>query len=83
MPITLVSGITLTSGTLTYYPASNQAAVVTLSASTTGAGQIATLDTTLLANGAYFIQLSGTNSVGVTQNNLVYVKVIGDYKPGR
>ena len=48
-----------------------------------GAGQIATLDTTLLANGAYFIQLSGTNSVGVTQNNLVYVKVIGDYKPGR
>ena len=83
VPINLIPGITLTSGTLTYYPANNLTAVTTLNANTTGTGQIGTLDTTLLANGSYFVQLRGTNSVGVTQNNLVFVKVIGEYKPGR
>ena len=39
---------------------------------------IATFDTTQLENGGYFLVLNGTNSVGVTQNNVVYVTVIGD-----
>jgi len=79
----LVSGITLASGTLTYYPANNQSAIVTISASTTGAGQIGIFDTTQLNNGPYFVELYATNSPGVTQTNLVLVTVAGNYKPGR
>ena len=83
VPITLVSGINLVSGTLTYFPATNPQAVVTLNASATGSGQIGTFDATLLANGGYFIILNGTNSQNVTQTSQVYVTSIGDYKPGR
>jgi len=83
VPITLISGINLVSGTLTYFPATNPQAVVTLSANTTGSGQIATLDATLLNNGGYFILLNGTNSQNVTQTSQVYVTAVGDYKPGR
>src|SRR5262249_48893150 len=50
--ITVAPGVTLTGGTLVYYPVSNANARVTLNANTTGSGQLATLDTTLLANGA-------------------------------
>src|SRR5262249_34140752 len=53
VPITVAAGTTLTSGTLTYYPASNPNAVVTLNGNTTGSGQIGSLDTTLLMNGTY------------------------------
>jgi hypothetical protein len=52
VPITVADGVTLTSGTLTYYPAANSTAVVTLNPNTnttTGNRQIGTLDTTLLA----------------------------------
>jgi hypothetical protein len=73
VPITLVSGISLVSGTLTYFPATNPQAVVTLNASTTGSGQIGTFDATLLASGGYFILLNGTNSQNVTQTSQVYV----------
>ena len=83
VPITLISGITLVSGTLTYFPANNPQAVVTVNANTTGSGQIATLDATLLNNGGYFILLNGTNSQNVTQTSQVYVTAVGDYKPGR
>ena len=83
VPITLISGITLVSGTLTYFPATNPQAVVTVSANTTGSGQIATLDATLLNNGGYFLILNGTNSQNVTQTSQVYVTAVGDYKPGR
>ncbi|MCX7287485.1 MAG: RHS repeat protein [Rhodobacterales bacterium] len=48
-----------------------------------GSGQIGSFDTTLLDNGGYFVQLSGTNSLGVTQTNLALVNVVGEYKPGR
>jgi RHS repeat-associated protein len=82
VPVTLIPGITLTSGTLTYYPANNPANVATIN-STTGSGQIATFDSTLLANGGYFILLNGTNSQGQTLTSQVYVTVAGDYKPGR
>ncbi len=82
-PITLISGITLTGGTLSIYPAANFSAVTVLNANTTGAGQIGTFDPTTLANGAYFVQLQATNSSGVTQNNLAMVQVTGNNKPGR
>lgn len=52
VPITLIPNITLVRGTLTYFPAANLQAVVTLNATTTGSGQIGTFDATLLANGA-------------------------------
>jgi RHS repeat-associated protein len=83
VPVTLISGITLTSGTLTFYPANNQSAITTISASTTGTGQIGVFDTTLLNNGSYFVELYATNSLGVTQTNLALVTVVGNYKPGR
>ena len=83
VPVTLIPGITLVSGTLTYFPAANPQAVVTLNASTSGSGQIGTFDATLLANGGYFIILNGTNSQNVTQTSQVYVTAVGDYKPGR
>jgi YD repeat-containing protein len=82
-PVTLIPGITLISGTLTYWPVNSPQSPVTLNASTTGTGQIATFDPTLLNNGNYFIVLSATNSVGGTMTSQVYVTVIGDYKPGR
>lgn len=81
--MTLVSGIMLTSGVLTYFPANNQSAAVTINASTTDTGQIGIFDKTLLNNGSYFVQLSATNSLGVTQTNLALVTVTGNYKPGR
>jgi hypothetical protein len=41
------------------------------------------LDTTLLADGSYWVELYATDTNGNTQNNLAMVKVVGDYKPGR
>jgi len=82
VPITVASGVTLASGTLSYYPVSNSNAVVTLNASTTGSGTIGTLDTTTLANGTYYVLLSATNSTGTTQGSGIYLTVQGDYKPG-
>jgi RHS repeat-associated protein len=83
VPIVLASGVTLQSGTLSYYSASNQGAAVVLNATTTGSGQIGTLDTTQLRNGEYWIELVATDSTGHTQTNLTLVTVVGDYKPGR
>jgi len=82
-PVTLVSGITLTGGTLRIFPSWNQTAVTVLNPTTTGTGQIGTLDPSTLESGSYFIELHATNSVGVTQTNLVLVNLTGDYKPGR
>lgn len=48
-----------------------------------GSGQIASFDTTQLSNGGYFVQLTGTNSAGVTQTKLALVNVVGEYKPQR
>jgi len=57
VPITLVPGETLVSGTLSYSPASNLADVRVLNPTTVGSGQIGVLDTTLIPNGAYWVQL--------------------------
>ena len=83
VPITVASGTTLQSGTLTFYPANNATNVTVLNANTTGSGQIGTLDTTTLANGQYWITLAATDNSGDTSYNLALVTVVGNYKPGR
>ena len=85
VPITLIASETLASGTLTYYPLSNPNAVTTLNANTTtaGGGTLATLDTTLLANGSYYVVLDATDSTGKTMGSGVDIVVGGNYKPGR
>ena len=44
---------------------------------------LATLDTTVLRNGTYIIDLTGTDDHGNQQDNEILVTVAGDYKPGR
>src|SRR5436305_6649941 len=46
-------------------------------------GEITKLDTTLFANGAYWLQLDATDSTGHTMGGGIWLNVIGDYKPGR
>ena len=85
VPITLASGVTLSSGTLKFFPTANPSQVTVLNANTTGTGPLTlgTIDATLLANGQYTIQLEATNSAGTCQLNEIVVSVTGDYKPGR
>ena len=83
VPITLAAGIDLQSGILTYYPANNPGNVTVLNANTEGSGQIGTLDTTVIPNGSYWIQLQATNTSGNLEYSLVQVTVAGNYKPGR
>jgi RHS repeat-associated protein len=83
VPITVASGVTLASGTLSYYPTANPSASLILNSSTTGSGTLATLDTTLLANGSYYILLNATDSTGKSMLSGVDILVGGDYKPGR
>lgn len=85
VPITLASGVTLSSGTVTMWPASNPNAVTTLASNVSGSGgaTLATLDTTTLANGSYIIALNGTNSSGAQLNSEVLIDVAGESKPGR
>jgi RHS repeat-associated protein len=82
VPITLAQGIALQSGALAYYPASNPNNVIPLPM-TALSGTISTLDTTVLANGSYWIQLQGTNTSGEFEYSLILVTVAGNYKPGR
>ena len=85
VPITLAAGITLQQGTLDYWPADDSAAVSVPAANVSGSGgaMLATLDTTLLANGSYVIRLSGTSSDGAQLDSGIVVTVAGEYKPGR
>ena len=82
VPITVTSGVSLTSGTLTVYPADNPIDLV-LNESVAGTGTIAKWDTTQVANGSYWITLQATNSSGASMYNLALVTVVGNYKPGR
>ena len=82
LPITVASGVNLTSGTLSYWPTSNPAAVTILNSNTTGTGTIGTFDATTLASGGYTIQLNATAN-GTTQGSQVTVTVVGANKPGR
>jgi RHS repeat-associated protein len=85
VPITVASGVTVTSGTLSYWPATNPSDTQVLT--TTAAGgpgaTLATLDTTVLSNGTYVIDLDGTDDHSNHQDSEVLVTVAGDYKPGR
>ncbi len=83
--ITLGAGVNLTSGSVTYWPMNHPDDVHTLPTTmpASAGATIAALDTTLLGNGPYVIQLAGTDSGGATQVNLVAVTVSGEYKPGR
>jgi RHS repeat-associated protein len=83
IPVMLGSGVTLTSGTLVYYPENDIFDVTVLNSNTTGSGQIGTFDTTQLPNGAYVLELYATNSQGVSQYNDITLNVVGNYKPGR
>ena len=83
IPITVASGITLTSGTLEYWPTSNPSDVHVINGNTTGSGTIGTFDGSTLANGGYTIQLNATASNGTQLTSLIVVSVMGDNKPGR
>jgi RHS repeat-associated protein len=83
VPITVAPGVTLQSGTLSYFPTTNTFASTTLNANVSGSGQIGALDTTMLANGSYWIQMQATDINGNSQYSLLLVTVTGNYKPGR
>ncbi len=83
VPITLAPNIAIQpGGILTYYPTNNSYDVTTLPI-TAESGTIGTLDTTMLQNGSYWIQLQATGADGEQQYSLVMVTVSGNYKPGR
>ncbi len=85
VPITLANGMTLSNGTILYWPTDNRTAVTTLASNLSGTGgsTLASLDTTTLADGSYIIMLSGTNSAGTQLDSGVLITVAGNYKPGR
>jgi RHS repeat-associated protein len=83
VPITLAPGITLASGVLEFWPASNPNDVHVLNPNTTGSGTIGIFDGTLLANGSYVVRLTATDTNGNAQVSLVTLTVIGENKPGR
>lgn len=84
VPIVL-GNVSLFRGTIDYWPISNPQNITTLT-TTAGGGPgstVATLDTTLLANGSYIIRLRGTDTSWVELISQVLITVAGDYKPGR
>ena len=84
-PIILTDTVTLTSGTLSYWPDTRPTEVHTLATGlAVGPGStMATLDTTLLANGSYVISLDGVDDTNNERQSFVLVTVAGEYKPGR
>lgn len=83
LPITVAPGISLTSGTLEFWPTANPSDIHIINSNTTGSGTIGTFDATTLASGGYTIQLQATASNGTTQTSVIVVSVTGDNKPGR
>ncbi len=85
VPITVPTGVTLQSGTLSYYPANNPSDVTVLNSNTntSESQQIGTFDTTSLLNGSYWITLQATDTSGNSQYSVALVTVVGNYKPGR
>jgi RHS repeat-associated protein len=83
IPITVAPGITLASGVLEFWPASNPNNVHVLNPNTTGSGTIGTFDGTTLSNGEYIVRLTGTDTNGNTQVSLIVLNVTGENKPGR
>jgi RHS repeat-associated protein len=83
IPITVAPGITLASGVLDFWPASNPNNVQVINPNTTGSGTIGIFDGTLLANGSYVVRLTATDTNGNAQVSLIMLNVIGENKPGR
>ena len=85
IPITVGAGVTLTNAKVEYWPAANPAAVTTLVEGAQGGPgtTLATIDTTLLANGNYVIRVTATDSNGQEQVSQVMITVTGENKPGR
>jgi RHS repeat-associated protein len=85
VPITVGAGVTLTQATVEYWPASDPAAITTLATGVQGGpgATLATLDTTLIANGNYVIRVTATDSNGQEQISQVMITVAGENKPGR
>jgi RHS repeat-associated protein/uncharacterized repeat protein (TIGR01451 family) len=83
--IQLGSGLTLTSGTVDFWPSSNPSLVTVLNANASGGSgaTLATFDATTVADGEYVVRLRGTLSNGTTQTSLIPLKVTGENKPGR
>ena len=85
VPITVAAGVTIASSTVNYWSAKTPGNVITLATNAAGGpgATLATLDTTTLPNGAYIIDVTGTDDHGNQQENETLVAVSGDYKPGR
>jgi RHS repeat-associated protein len=85
VPVTVAAGVTVTSGTLSYWPATNPDDTHVLTAAAAGGPgtTLATLDTTVLRNGTYVIDLTATDGHGNQLESDILVTVDGDYKPGR
>ncbi len=84
VPINLIVGKCLQSGTLDYWPVDRPDLIKTLATGLTGCGPtLATLDTTLLADDSYIIRLAATDTSGTQTDSGVMVTVTGEYKPGR
>jgi len=85
VPITVGAGVILTQATVEYWPASDPAAITTLATGVQGGpgATLATLDTTLIANGNYVIRVTATDSNGQGQISQVMITVTGENKPGR
>lgn len=85
VPVTVGAGVTLTQGTVSYWPVNDPSNVTTLTDSAQGGpgATVASLDTTLLANGAYVVRLTGTDANGQTVTSQILINVAGENKPGR
>ncbi|HEY0140201.1 MAG TPA: RHS repeat-associated core domain-containing protein [Thermoanaerobaculia bacterium] len=83
VPIT--AAVTLNQGSIEYWPATNPSAVTVLATNAQGGpgATLATLDTTLLANGSYVIRLTATDANGQSLVSQVVLTVAGENKPGR
>ena len=85
VPVTVAPGVTVASATVSYWPANAIGSAKTLATNASGGpgAALAVLDTTVLPNGSYVIDVNGTDGNGVQQDNEILVAVGGDYKPGR
>jgi RHS repeat-associated protein len=78
----LASGVSLISGTLSYWPVANPSDVHVLNTNATS-GTLGTFDATLLANGQYTVRLDAVASDCTGQRNEIVLTVMGENKPGR
>jgi RHS repeat-associated protein len=85
VPITLTTETQLRQVMVDYWPVNDLEAVEVLATAleAEGGSRVATLDTTVLANGSYTIRVSGVDDSGELVACGTMVTVEGEYKPGR